>query len=225
MALTRPTRHRRNEHAPAVQRADIEPEDIEPESGEEIDETGAIERLAQELNDAGYTAEISGGQVVVSPKVNRRQSNTTFSLLDQLFDVTRANGWIIHSNWGVHIPPYPDMRLPDLMVAPKDAEQYDDMHIYGHSTLLVAEVCSRGTRAVDWDEKPIEYARAGVPLLLIIDPMTRPETVTLMSEPLKDLAVDDMREPYQRVVTVEAGQPLDLPAPFTIALDTSILFD
>ncbi|GII57024.1 hypothetical protein Pth03_54130 [Planotetraspora thailandica] len=230
MALTRPTRHRRDDHAPAVQQADIEPEtpeeDIEPGTPEEdIDETGTIVRFAQELNDAGYTAEISGSRVVVSPKINRRQSNTTFNLLNQIFDVARANGWIIHSNWGVHIPPYPDMRLPDLMVAPRDAEQYDDMHIYGHSALLVAEVCSGGTRAVDWDEKPLEYARAGVPLLLIVDPLTAPETVTLMSEPLKDLAVNDMREPYQRVVTVAVGRPLSLPEPFTMDLDTNALFE
>ncbi len=34
-----------------------------------------IQRLCQELNDAGYTAEITYGRVVVSPKVSREQSN------------------------------------------------------------------------------------------------------------------------------------------------------
>ncbi|MCT9932548.1 Uma2 family endonuclease [Planotetraspora sp. A-T 1434] len=217
MALTKPTRHGRHQHTPAPRPPDIEPEPL--------DEEDEIQQLCQELNDAGYTAEISWGQVVVSPKINRSQSNITFHLMDQLFDSARANGWFIHSNWGVHIPPFPDMRLPDLMVAPKDAEQYDDMHILGHSALLVAEVCSRGTRSVDWDEKPLEYARAGVPLLLIIDPVTDPETVTLMTEPLKDLTADDLREPYQRIVMVQAGEPLWLPAPFKLKIDTAALFE
>jgi hypothetical protein len=231
MALTRPTRHRRNDHVPAERQPDTEPEQPDTEldradpEPEDLDDEAAIEALCRELNDAGYTAEISWGRVVVSPKINRSQSDTTFNLMDQLFDAARANGWIIHSNWGVHIPPYPDMRLPDLMIAPKNAEQYDDMHIYGHSALLVAEVCSRGTRHIDWDEKPLDYARAGVPLLLIVDPLTDPKTVTLMSEPLKDLAQDDTREPYQQVVTVEAGEALELPEPFGVKLETKNLFE
>ncbi|KAA9375056.1 Uma2 family endonuclease [Microbispora cellulosiformans] len=183
-----------------------------------------IQRLCQELNDAGYTAEITYGRVVVSPKVSREQSNITFRLMNQLFDSVRENRWVIHSNWGVHLPPFPDMRLPDLMIAPQDAEQYDDMHIFGDGALLVVEVCSKGTRSIDWDEKPLEYARAGVPLLLIVDPVTDPATVTLMHEPRKDLAVDDLREPYQRVSVADAGETLRLPAPFDIDLDTGTVF-
>lgn len=219
MALAKPTRQGRRRHV--FRSAASAPGEVpEPEP---IDGEDDIRRLCQELNDAGYPAEITYGRVVVSPKVSREQSNVTFRLMNQLFDSVRENRWVIHSNWGVHIPPFPDMRLPDLMIAPQDAEQYDDMHILGHSALLVVEVCSRGTRSIDWDEKPLEYARAGVPLLLIVDPVTDPATVTLMSLPRKDLAMDDLREPYERVETVHAGESLRLPTPFDIDLATGEL--
>ncbi|WP_182875851.1 Uma2 family endonuclease [Microbispora sp. H10670] len=219
MALTKPTRRGRRWHVPRSEvSASAEPQP------EPIDGQDDIQRLCQELNDAGYRAEITYGRVVVSPMVSREQSNITFRLMNQLFDSVRENRWVIHSNWGVHIPPFPDMRLPDLMIAPQDAEQYDDMHIFGDGALLVVEVCSKGTRSIDWDEKPLEYARAGVPLLLIVDPVTDPATVTLMQEPRKDLAPDDLREPYQRISVVNAGEALRLPAPFDIDLDTGALF-
>ncbi|WP_433416056.1 Uma2 family endonuclease [Microtetraspora malaysiensis] len=189
-----------------------------------MDAEAEIQQLCRELNDAGYTAEISWGHVVVSPWMNRRSSYIVDKIANQLIPLKLANDWLFHHNWAVHIPPLLDHRLPDLMIAPDNAEQFDEMRVHGHSTLLVVEVCSPGTRMVDWHEKPLDYARAGVPLYLIVDPVTDPPTMTLMSGPVADLAVDDERQPYREVVMVEAGQPLELPEPFGVKLDTSAVF-
>ncbi|GAA4597184.1 Uma2 family endonuclease [Planotetraspora phitsanulokensis] len=238
MALTRPTRHRRNDHVPAERQPDTEPERpgteleqadpgperADPEPGHLDDETAAV-ALCQELNDAGYTAEISEGRVVVSPWQSMESSCIVDRLSDLLIPLKLANGWRFHHNLAVRIPPFLDHRLPDLMVTARDAERHDHLRMKGGSALLVVEVCSPGTYSADWHEKPVDYARAGVPLLLIVDPLSDPKTVTLMSDPLDDVAPDDMREPYRQVVTVEAGEVLELPEPFGVKLETDTLFE
>ncbi|MFC0866227.1 Uma2 family endonuclease [Sphaerimonospora cavernae] len=223
MALTMPTKHGRHQQHPHIHPAPP-PTPADVPRPEPVDEKDVIQRLCLELNEAGYTAEISRGQVVVSPRTRRESSNIVDRLSDILYPLKLANGWRFHQTWGVHIPPFPDFRLPDLMVAPDDAEQFDDMSIKGHSALLVAEVCSPGTRSVDWEEKPLDYARAGVPLYLIVDPLAEPRTVVLLSDPLPDLTPDDDREPYRQIVMAEEGELVELPEPFGIKLDTGTLF-
>ncbi|MEZ0076728.1 hypothetical protein [Planotetraspora sp. GP83] len=73
MALTKPTRHGRHQHTPAPRPPDIEPEPL--------DEEDEIQQLCQELNDAGYTAEISWGQVVVSPWMNQTRHRRAIRLM------------------------------------------------------------------------------------------------------------------------------------------------
>ncbi|MBO4270704.1 Uma2 family endonuclease [Microbispora triticiradicis] len=120
----------------------------------------------------------------------------------------------------------PCHRLPDLLVLPKNAERLDRMRVHGRSVLLAVEVCSPGTREVDWREKPLDYARAGVPLFLIVDPVATPRRVTLMSDPLSGLdPFDYHRQPYRKIVTVEEGEILELPEPFGIKIETGALFD
>lgn len=88
------------------------------------------------------------------------------------------------------------------------------------------EVCSPSTHKADWREKPLDYARAGVPLFLIVDPVATPRRVTLMSDPLADLEpFDYQRQPYRKIGTAEEGEVLELPEPFGIKIETSVLFD
>ncbi|MFC4058255.1 Uma2 family endonuclease [Planomonospora corallina] len=197
---------------------DAPPRSRYPVSGDQV------LRLCMDVNEKGYSAEIVREQVIVSPWTSRRNDRIIDRLTDLLYRLKRERGWGLYQSSGIHVPPFRDMRLPDLIVAPLDAEDYDEMHIYGHSTLLVVEVCSGSTAMTDYQEKPIDYARAGVPLYLIVDPTAEPEKVTLMSEPVEDLTRFDEREPYLKVVTVHRGGTLELPEPFGLPIDVAALF-
>ncbi|WP_327047776.1 Uma2 family endonuclease [Microbispora sp. NBC_01189] len=196
------------------------------ETGKPDDLDGQLLRLCLELNEADYRAEIHNGQVVVGLPATRQHCEVLDRLANLLYTLKLRNRWRFFYSWGVHIPPQPNLRLPDLMVLPDRVEGFDEMRAYGHSLLLVVEVCSPGTHGIDWKEKPLDYARAGVPLFLIVDPLATPRRVTLMSDPLSDLEPFDYhRQPYRKVVTAEEGEVLELPEPFGIKIETSALFD
>ncbi|MFI7039470.1 Uma2 family endonuclease [Microbispora rosea] len=235
MALTKPTK--RGRHDRPVQRKQDDPvpdgldsDEYEPPEARQPEESQELPdevlHLCVQLHDAGYRAEIRLGQVVVSPWMSEESNEIVYRLTKLLLPLITAKGWRFFCNWAVHIPPYQDLRLPDLMVAPDEVEQFDDMRVRGRCALLVVEVCSPGTHKVDWREKPLDYARAGVPLYLIVDHVASPRRVTLMSDPLLDLEPFDYhRQAYQRIVTVEEGAVLELPEPFGIKIETSALFD
>lgn len=226
MALTKPVKSGRHHPGPAPAPAPPpEPAPApQPVEAEPLDGEDEIQQLCQELNDAGYKAEVTFGQVVVSPWMGQESADVVDRLADMLFPAKLLNGWRFYQNWAVYIPPFLDHRLPDFMVTPGEAERFDRMRVYGHSTLLVVEVCSPGTRIVDWEDKTLEYGRARVPLFLIVDPVMTPRTVALFSDPLPDLAPDDDRKPYRQVVMVQEGATLELPPPFGLKIDTGALF-
>ncbi|XVQ84759.1 Uma2 family endonuclease [Microbispora siamensis] len=226
MALTKPTKRGRHDHPVSRKQDDPVPDEHEPQEARKPESLeDQLLRLCLELNEAGYRAEIRLGQVVVTPPATMQHGDVLDRLTEFLYPLKPANRWRFHYHWGVHIPPQPDLRLPDLMVVPYEVEALDEMRAHGRSLLLVVEVCSPGTRKVDWQEKPLDYARAGVPLFLIVDPVTTPRTVTLMSDPLPGLDPFDDRQAYRQIVTVEEGEVLELPEPFGLKIETSALFD
>lgn len=204
---------RRAAHAPAPS---AEPDPPERDEAE-FDPVDLLERTWLEVRLAGFRAEVVGGHIVVSPWATRRHAQVVHRLLKQLFTVADENGWEFYQSWAVHIPPLRgDKRLPDLMIASPDSPEYDENQAYGHGTLLVAEVVSKHSAEDDFENKPDEYARAEVPLLLIIDPESDKHTVTLFSGPAE--------HGYENKLTVAAGDPLTLPEPFDVDLDTAALF-
>ncbi|GAA4208484.1 Uma2 family endonuclease [Microbispora amethystogenes] len=220
MALTKPTRRGRHDR-PAPRRQDNSaPDEHEPQ--ELPDE---VLQLCLELKAADYRAEIRSGQIVVSPWMSKESNDIIDRLTNVLIPLKLVNGWRFHYNWAVHIPPLLDHRLPDMIVARREVEYLDPLRVHGHSLLLVVEVCSPGTRKADWQEKPLDYARAGVPLFLIVDPVPTPRRVTLMSDPLPGLEPFDVRQPYRKIATAEEGEVVELPEPFGIKIETSALFD
>ncbi|MEU7878626.1 Uma2 family endonuclease [Microbispora bryophytorum] len=233
MALTKPTKHGRHDHPVPHKQDDLVPDEHklqearnpEPELDEPQELPDEVLHLCMVLKAADFRAEIRFGQIVVSPWMSMESNDIIDRLTNLLNPLKPPNGWRFHYNWAVHIPPLLDHRLPDLIVVPPKVESLDAMRVHGRSVLLVVEVCSPGTHKVDWKEKPLDYARAGVPLFLIVDPLVTPRTVTLMSDPLSDLAPFDDRQPYQRIVTAEEGEVLELPEPFGIKIETSALFD
>ncbi|MEV7808218.1 Uma2 family endonuclease [Microbispora sp. NPDC088329] len=235
MALTKPTKRGRHDRSvPQKQDDPVSDEHEPPDAGKpeehEYEEPQELPdevlHLCMQLNDAGYRAEIRLGQVVVSPWMSEESNEVVDRVSKLLLPLGMAKGWRFFCNWAVHIPPMLDHRLPDLLVLPKKAERLDRMRVHGRSVLLAVDVCSPGNQEVDWREKPLDYARAGVPLYLIVDPVASPRRVTLMSDPLSDLEPFDYhRQAYRKIVTAEEGEVLKLPWPFKIKIETSALFE
>jgi Uma2 family endonuclease len=81
--------------------------------------------------------------------------------------------------------------------------------------LLVAEVVSEPSIKRDREIKPALCAGAGIPLYLLIDRFTEPQTLTFISKPGEN--------GYARSDTVTFGCKLRLPAPIQFTIDTSML--
>jgi hypothetical protein len=80
------------------------------------------------------------------------------------------------------------------------------------SAHVAGEVVSPHSKSWDRVAKPRACAQGRVPLYLLIDQLADPATVTLFSDPGQD--------EYRSCQAATAGQPLRLPQPFGIALDT-----
>jgi hypothetical protein len=188
----------------------------------ETDEAAAASELAEleqlwrrfgERTDARI--ELIDGEIVVSPTSSVRNSAAVYSLSVALVGLAEQRGWVIHTFLTAHIPPTRERLIPDLMVAPKGAPQFGDDELLAPGVLLAAEVVSWGSRRRDRDVKPRAYAQGGVPLYLMIDRFASPPAVILHSQPGPD--------GYGKRQAAAAGQPLRLPEPFDIALDTARL--
>jgi hypothetical protein len=175
-------------------------------------ELADLERTWETLDIPGHRVELINGQIVVSPSASRRHSSSIDRLIDALFDVKQRNDWEFHTNLTVHIAATRERLIPDLMVAPKDAPGFGDNELLGHGVLLVAEVVSPHSQSWDRVAKPRAYAQGHVPLYLLIDRLAEPATVTLFSDPGEG--------GYPSCSPATAGQPLRLPEPFGISLDT-----
>ena len=173
-------------------------------------ELADLERTWETLDIPGHRVELIDGQIVVSPSA--RHSSTIDRLIDSLFYVKRRNKWEFRTNLTVHIAATRERLIPDLMIAPKDAPGFGDNELLGHGVLFVAEVVSPHSKSWEWVAKPRAYAQGRVPLYLLIDQLADPATVTVFSDPAEN--------GYLSCQAATAGQPLRLPGPFGIALDT-----
>lgn len=177
-------------------------------------ELADLEQLWQSLDLPGHRVELLGGRIVVSPSPSVAHADVITELIDQLADVKR-HGLKRYTNLTVHFPATRDRRIPDLVVAPAEAPQFDQNELLAPGIVLAAEVVSPSSRREDREDRPRAYAAAGIPLYVLIDQYSRPPMVTLFSSPSTD--------GYTAKQEATAGQPLHLPEPFGIDLDTARL--
>ncbi|MCX4665594.1 Uma2 family endonuclease [Streptomyces sp. NBC_01381] len=100
--------------------------------------------------------------------------------------------------------------MPDLFVTTRDAERYvtdDKLGISTAGVRVIAEVISPGAGDQDRDRvrKRREYARAGIPVYVIVDDTAG--TVTVLTDPQPEKAdwVGVHRVPYGTEVTIPEG--------------------
>lgn len=106
------------------------------------------------------------------------------------------------------------MLIPDIVVAPLPECEATQTRIPAAAAELVVEVTSKSNARHDRISKPAAYATAGIPLYLLVDRWA-PDgpTVILYGEPQGDV--------YHPLVTAKFGEPVKLPAPFDLVIDTS----
>ncbi|MFI1355138.1 Uma2 family endonuclease [Streptomyces sp. NPDC020898] len=132
---------------------------------------GQAFELFSEAAPEGWRVELVEGEVYVSPPDNGAHAEIVSELAGQVIDRRSDPSLRTYTGIGLKIPGVPGggRVLPDLTIAPKSSFAGEDVWQDPSIVLLVAEVTSTGTAERDRDKKPLGYARAGIPVYLLID--------------------------------------------------------
>ncbi|MFI8093366.1 Uma2 family endonuclease [Streptomyces sp. NPDC086080] len=160
----------------------------------------------------GSKVEIIEGIVTVSPAPAYSHNVIAARIQRRLYSVIPED-WEIFQTLAIAVPSRLGMLIPDLVVAPVRDHTESDSHIPAALAELVVEVTSKSNARHDRVSKPAAYATAGVPLYLLVDRWA-PDgpTATLYGEPKGDV--------YRPLTTAKFGEPIRIPAPFDLVIDT-----
>ncbi|MEV6735950.1 Uma2 family endonuclease [Streptomyces sp. NPDC051104] len=181
-------------------------------SGHEWD---GLVRIWQETDaPEGCRVEIIEGIVTVAPPPSKAHNKIASKVIRRLSDVL-PDDWGLYPTLGAAVPSRDSLYIPDLAVAPEDAlDGEDDEYIPAGVAELIVEITSKSNANTDRITKAAGYAKARVPLYLLIDGWAPGgPTVTLYGEPKGDV--------YRVLRAGKFGDVIDLPDPFGFTLDTS----
>ncbi|MFJ8537122.1 Uma2 family endonuclease [Streptomyces sp. NPDC093591] len=179
------------------------------------DYTGASVQQVFELFSAtaprGWRVELIEGEICVRPPANGEHEEIVSELSGQVRDHDKGLGR--YTGIGLNVPGASATGhvVPDLVIAPRGSFADQEEWHEPVGVLLVAEVTSTSTADRDREKKIHGYARAGIPVYLLID---REEgEVTVYSEPSGD---DYAKGPKHKL-----GLTVPLPAPLGFELDSA----
>ncbi|AOW88783.1 MULTISPECIES: Uma2 family endonuclease [Streptomyces] len=160
----------------------------------------------------GSKVEIIEGIVTVSPAPGLPHNDITERIQRGLYSVIPVH-WGVYQTLALSVPSRLGMLIPDLLVTQRPNHAGPDTHIPAALAELVVEITSRSNARHDRITKPAAYATAGIPLYLLVDRWAPGgPTATLYGEPKGDV--------YRVLSAAKFGDPLKLPAPFDLVLDT-----
>ncbi|ANP49058.1 Uma2 family endonuclease [Streptomyces griseochromogenes] len=160
----------------------------------------------------GSKVEIIEGIITVSPSPAFRHNVIAERIQRRLYSVT-PDDWGIFQTLSIAVPSRLGMLIPDLLVTPVQERPETDSYIPAALAELVVEVTSKSNARHDRVSKPAAYATAGIPLYLLVDPWAPGgPTATLYGEP--------KGEGYRTLSAVKFGDPIKLPEPFDVTIDT-----
>ncbi|MFG2877626.1 Uma2 family endonuclease [Streptomyces sp. NPDC048337] len=158
----------------------------------------------------GYHAEIVEGFIEVSPtgrlshgQITNRLRRSLDKFLDRSEFAALQDMNVVHARkaW-----------IPDVLVAPEDLEQHgteDGIGVKASAVQLIVEVVSPGSDNITRDRtrKRRAYARAGIPVYVLIDDYDERGVVTVLTAPDPDRAVydDEDRVAYGTTATIPEG--------------------
>ncbi|MFG2650881.1 Uma2 family endonuclease [Streptomyces sp. NPDC048436] len=157
---------------------------------------------AMDLPD-GYRAEIIEGAIEVSP-TGRRRHAVLISRLRRALDAHLVGGdYVAHQD--ANVIHHRKVWIPDIFVAPEDLDEIpdeEDLGVDAAGVSMVIEVVSPGRRS-----KRREYARAGIPVYVIVDDFDEEGVVLVLTAPNPKKATyeDEHRVTYGTEVVVPSG--------------------
>ncbi|MFI9808168.1 Uma2 family endonuclease [Streptomyces sp. NPDC052301] len=172
----------------------------------------AFERLSAAAP-RGWRVELIEGEIHVTPPANGEHEEIVSEVVDQVAERRQDRSLRNYTGIGLNAPGASPTGhvIPDLVIAPKGSFDDEEEWHEPHGVLLVAEITSAGTADRDRTKKVHGYARAGIPVYLLID---REEAeVVVYSEPSGD--------DYSKGSKYKLGLAVPLPAPLDFELDTA----
>ncbi|TMU95003.1 Uma2 family endonuclease [Streptomyces sp. DASNCL29] len=158
----------------------------------------------------GFRAEIIDEVIEVSPPRRRRHAVVVNRLRRYLAPQWVGGDYAAYQ--GVHVIHRRKVWIPDLFIAPEDLDEIpdeEDLGVDASGVRAVFEVVSLGREAQSRDRKRKRraYARAGIPLYVLIDDFDGDGTVVILTAPDPDKAVyaEEHRVPYGTDAVIPDG--------------------
>lgn len=158
----------------------------------------------------GYRAEIIEGAIEVSPTGRRRHTVLINRLRDLLVVHLRGGDYAAYQDGNILYRR--KCWVPDLFLASRDLDETPDeegLGVDAAGVALVVEVVSPGHCGIERDRirKRREYARAGIPVYVIIDDFDEEGTVSILTAPDPEKAVyeDEHRVSYGHEAIIPSG--------------------
>lgn len=165
---------------------------------------------AEELDIPGFRIEIIGDQIVMSPIPARKHAGIIREIEKQI-NAVEPNGIGVGQNVTVEIEPGGQQYIPDLIGLDLERFDEDEWLTAASDTYFVVEVTSSDDGINDKDVKLKSYAWSGIPLYLLVD--KKQHLCFVYSGP--------SGAKYRAVVEAPFGEPIRLPEPFGLDIDTT----
>ncbi|MEU6482769.1 Uma2 family endonuclease [Streptomyces sp. NPDC046887] len=182
---------------------------VENEPVLELDELLWRTWKAMELPE-GCRAEIIEGAIEVSP-TGRRRHGILVNRLRRALEAQLADS-AFSAYQDVNVVHRRKLWIPDLFVATDDLDEIPDEEGLGVDAVgvaLVMELVSPGQRNIERDRvrKRREYARAGIPVYVIVDDFDQDGAVLVLTapNPAKGTYEDEHRVPYGNDAVIPSG--------------------
>lgn len=160
----------------------------------------------------GWRAEIIEDGITMTPPPSH-EHNDIASLVDRTLSRALPDEFRVYQTLGVAIPVVDQLYIPDVCVVPVDARSHGP-EVTAALLLLAVEITSKNNANHDRKTKKWAYAHGPVPLYLLIDRYDEDgPAVTLYSDPRDGH--------YQRLLRVPFGDPIALPVPLDLTLETA----
>jgi Uma2 family endonuclease len=160
----------------------------------------------------GWRVELIEGDIHVTPPANGEHEEIVSETVDQVARRRRDPNLRSYTGIGLRVPGASQSGKvePDLLLAPKGSFADEETYHDPAPALLVAEVTSPSTGDNDRRKKILGYARAGIPVYLLID--RESGKVVVHAQPEGDK--------YTSTVAYDLSAVVPLPEPLGFELDT-----